>query len=196
MSLSLSILAFMAPEAGLVPLTIISTGLLWQVRSAGGWRGLVQLFLVQMLLTQALYVLLYGPQLWWQASVIVWRLMLALVPGWWLAHRYAPEQTGAVFAKCLPRQWAFVLSAALSMLPYIACEAKEIWQIQRLRGAKVSLKHLRHPRHWREFFQCVLFPLLIALLKLARESADAAHCRHFHSHHQAKHQYWQQDKTR
>ncbi|MGZ0788162.1 CbiQ family ECF transporter T component, partial [Pseudomonas saponiphila] len=106
-------------------------------------------------------------------------IILATIPGWWLCITAAPERIGEVLSAFLPTKWAFVVAASLSLLPYMADEIREIYQIQCLRGARITPKALRNPKNWSELVYCVLFHVLIQLLKLSRQMAVAAQRRHF-----------------
>ncbi|MGL4475237.1 MAG: energy-coupling factor transporter transmembrane component T [Shewanella sp.] len=176
----LSACAFLLPTALLWPLAVIN-GLLvihGLLRRASIW-GLIKLAMVQLGITLSLYLLLYGSSQLTQGALVVARIMLATIPGWWLCITAAPERIGAVLSGFLPTKWAFVVAASLHLLPYMANEIREIYQIQCLRGARITPKALRHPKNWSELVYCVLFPVLIQLLKLSRQMAIAAQTRHF-----------------
>lgn len=176
----LSASAFLAPAAALVPLALVALVLVCHGMYRGGKiGGVLTLAAVQLTMTLSLYLLLHGMAQLSQGVVVVARIILATLPGWWLCVTVAPERIGEVLSGFLPSKWAFVVAASLSLLPYMTSEIKEIYQIQRLRGAKIAPRDLRHPKNWSELVYCVLFPVLIQLLKLSRQMAIAAQCRHF-----------------
>lgn len=184
----LSACAFLLPAAALVPLALVNVILVGHGIYCGGQiSGVLKLAAVQLTMTLSLYLLLHGMAQLFQGVVVVARIILATLPGWWLCVTIAPERIGEVLSGFLPSKWAFVVAASLGLLPYMAAEIKEIYQIQRLRGAKITLRDLRHPKNWSELVYCVLFPVLIQLLKLSRQMAIAAQCRHFGRHQDPTH---------
>ena len=145
----------------------------------GKLMSLIKLFVVQLVLTCALYLLLQQTDRLFEGVIAVCRLLLAAIPGWWLAMSCSPERIAEVLSWFLPTKWAFVIAASLSVLPYIANELHDIYAIQRMRGANLSARALRNPRHWPELVHCIFIPLLIQLLKLAKQMACAAYLRKF-----------------
>lgn len=176
----LSACAFVLPSALLWPLVGVN-GLLviHALRQRGRIDGIIKFGILQLTLTLSGYLLFYGPTQLAQGALVVLRLMLATLPGWWLCITTAPERIGEVLSALLPSKWAFVVTASLRLLPYMAEEIREIYQLQCLRGARITPRALRHPKHWPELAYCVLFPVLIQLLKLSRQIAIAAKARHF-----------------
>ncbi len=192
----LSACAFVLPAALLLPLAglnglLVIHGLL---RHGSIW-GVLKLGLVQLSITLSLYLILYGVEHLAQGAVVVARIILATIPGWWLCLTAAPERIGEVLSAFLPTKWAFVVAASLSLLPYMADEIREIYQIQCLRGARITPKALRNPKNWSELVYCVLFPVLIQLLKLSRQMAVAAQCRHFGLAQRPTHWHSPRDKN-
>ncbi|MGI2258539.1 cobalt ABC transporter permease [Shewanella sp. GXUN23E] len=191
--LLLSGCAFLLPDGALPLLILLNIPLLLQgSRLGAGWRGLLMVFAVQLAVTCGLYWLLYGADSLADAAIVIARLMLALIPGWWLSARFAPEQLGAALGSVLPGKWAFVLAATLSLLPHIQREAAEIYRLQCLRGAPITPRALRNPKNWLELGPCLLFPLLIELMKLSRQQALAARSRQFGCHPHPTH--WPSDE--
>ncbi|BFL86323.1 hypothetical protein LFREDSHE_47730 [Shewanella baltica] len=192
----LSACAFVLPAALLLPLAglnglLVIHGLL---RRGSIW-GVLKLGLVQLSITLSLYLILYGVEHLAQGAVVVARIILATIPGWWLCITAAPERIGEVLSAFLPTKWAFVVAASLSLLPYMADEIREIYQIQCLRGARITPKALRNPKNWSELVYCVLFPVLIQLLKLSRQMAVAAQSRHFGLAQRSTHWHSPRDKN-
>lgn len=176
----LSACAFVLPAYLLLPLAglnglLVIHGLLRR----GSILGVLKLGLVQLSITLSLYLILYGTAHLAQGAIVVARIILATIPGWWLCITIPPERIGEVLSTFLPTKWAFVVAASLSLLPYMADEIREIYHIQCLRGARITPRALRNPRNWAELVYCVLFPVLIQLLKLSRQMAIAAQSRHF-----------------
>ncbi|WOT05355.1 energy-coupling factor transporter transmembrane component T [Shewanella youngdeokensis] len=150
-------------------------------------RILVRLALIQLVTTLTLYYLFHGQGQLLEGAIVVLRVLLAMVPGWWLSNTQSPERLGQVLSWGLPHKWAFVIAASLSLLPFMSRELNEIYQIQCMRGARISPKDLRNPKNWSEFVYCVLFPLLIQLLKLSKQMAMSAKLRHFNERRRPSH---------
>ncbi|MCH1929860.1 energy-coupling factor transporter transmembrane protein EcfT [Shewanella sp. A25] len=161
----------------------------------GSIAGVVKLGVIQLAITLSLYFVLYGGTHLAQGAVVVARIILATIPGWWLCITVAPERIGEVLSSFLPTKWAFVVAASLSLLPYMASEIREIYQIQCLRGARITPKALRNPKNWAELVYCVLFPVLIQLLKLSRQMAIAAQSRHFGQRQRVTHWHSPRDNN-
>ncbi|MCL2915114.1 energy-coupling factor transporter transmembrane protein EcfT [Shewanella corallii] len=185
----MSACAFLLSDSALPLLALANLPMLIQGSRLGSLKGILVVFALQLLMTSLFYLLLYGWQSLPQAALVVFRLLLALIPGWWLSARFAPEQLGSSLARVLPSKWAFVLAATLSLLPHIQREAMEIYRLQCLRGAPITKRALRNPKNWLELGPCLLFPLLIELMKLSRQQALAAKSRHFGTHPKPTH--WQ-----
>ena len=180
LSLLLSSSAFFIPTSQLWLLVLINCGLMVHgLLLKHKITLLLRLAAVQFATTMGLYYLFSGESQLMEAAVVVLRVVLAMLPGWGLSNTQSPERLGEVLSWLLPHKWAFVIAASLSLLPFMSRELKEIYQIQCMRGARISAKALRNPRNWPEFIYCVLLPLLIQLLKLSQQMALAAKLRHF-----------------
>ncbi len=188
LSLLLASCAFFVPSSALWILVSINAGLI-----AHGLvlkkkiTMLLRLAAVQFITTMGLYYLFYGESQLLDGAVVVLRVLLAMLPGWWLSSTQSPERLGEVLSWLLPHKWAFVIAASLSLLPFMSQELKEIYQIQCMRGARITPKALRNPKNWPEFIYCVLLPLLIQLLKLSKQMALSARLRHFGSRDSVTH---------
>ncbi|MFT5789289.1 MAG: energy-coupling factor transport system permease protein [Shewanella sp.] len=180
LSLLLSSSAFLLPSSALWILVAINGGLVAHgLLLKKKISVLLRLAAVQFVTTIGLYYLFHGENQLLEGAVVVLRVLLAMLPGWWLSSTQSPERLGEVLSWGLPHQWAFVIAASLSLLPFMSRELKEIYQIQCMRGARITPKALRNPKNWPEFIYCVLFPLLIQLLKLSKQMAISAKLRHF-----------------
>ncbi|MGL5358698.1 MAG: energy-coupling factor transporter transmembrane component T [Shewanella sp.] len=176
----LSACAFVLPSPWLWPLVVVNALLvLHGLQRRGSLRGILIFSAVQLAFTLTGYLVFYGSGQLAEGAVVVLRLVLATLPGWWLCITAAPERIGEVLSALLPSKWAFVVAASLRLLPYMAAEMREIYQLQCLRGARITPRALRHPKNWPELVYCVLFPVLIELLTLSRQLAIAAKTRHF-----------------
>ncbi|WP_394147996.1 energy-coupling factor transporter transmembrane component T [Shewanella atlantica] len=178
--LLLSSAAFFIPDRHLPGLILCETLLLIHGLYRRGKIGvLVRVFFVQLLITMGLYYLIHGQGQLAQGAMAVLRILLAFIPGWWLSVCCSPERIGEVLTWVLPVKWAFVIAASISLLPFMTFELREIYQIQCMRGARITPKALRDPRNWSELIGCVIFPLLIQLIKLSKQIAVAAQLRYF-----------------
>lgn len=178
--LTLSSSAFFIDQTQLVYLCVVDGVLLLHgCYLRGKLMSLIKLFVVQLLVTCCLYLLMQQSDRMLEGVMAVCRLLLAAIPGWWLAMSCSPERIAEVLNWVMPVKWAFVVAASISLLPFFSREIQEIYAIQRMRGANISAKALRNPRHWPELVHCILVPLLIQLLKLAKQMANAAKLRQF-----------------
>jgi len=149
---------------------------------------LLKLFAIQSFITIGLYFLFYGSERVIEAVFVVIRIILVMLPSWWLASTQNGHQISQVLCLLLSTKWAFVITTSIKILPFITQEARDIYHIQCLRGARITPKALLNPLNWYELVQCVLFPLLIQLLSLSKHIARSANQRHFGS--TAKHTHW------
>ncbi|QYK05407.1 energy-coupling factor transporter transmembrane protein EcfT [Shewanella zhangzhouensis] len=193
-TLGMSMLALMSPPVWLWLPGLAGLAMAIDGSRFASPRPLVLLFVWQWLLTSAIYGLFWGSERLGEAALVALRLLLAFLPPWYLAIRFAPERLGAFFANWLSPRWAFVLSASINALPFVLSEARDIYRLQRLRGARIGAKDLVNPLNWQELVHTVISPLLIELLKLSRRQALAAKSRGFgqsanpsHWPHRGKH---------
>lgn len=189
--LVLSSSAFFTPNTFLPALCVLNFILVLHGLLLKGNIGVIgRVFMVQLIVTMGLYYLLHGQSQLTEGLIVVLRILLAFIPGWWLSVSTAPEKIGQVLTWVLPVKWAFVIGASIGLLPYMTREIREIYQVQCIRGAKITPKALRDPRNWQELMTCVVFPLLIQLLKLSRQMAIAAQLRFYGK--KSKPTHWQE----
>jgi energy-coupling factor transport system permease protein len=188
LALVLSSAAFFIATQYLFGLIICNLGLIIHgVYRRGDFWVIGRVFLAQLVITLSLYYLMHGKEQLLEGATVVLRVLMAFIPGWWLSVTCRPEKIGEVLTWILPAKWAFVIAASLSLLPTMTREVREIYQIQCLRGARITPKALKDPRNWSELIHCVIFPLLIQLLKLSKQTAMAAQLRHFGKHKKTTH---------
>lgn len=162
------------------PVALGLTALTWIVLYAAarlGWRALAQD--VSLVAIQAPLVLLVF--LWRQglaglepALVVSTRFALALLPGLWMQRTTRVADISGTLGRVLPPRLAFVLAMSLRFLPILARDAREIYLLQRLRGARISPRDLASPWRWPEACHCLAVPLLMRTLRLADQVAVAA----------------------
>lgn len=145
-----------------------------------GWRALARDLLLVVL--QAPVVLLVF--LWRQglaglepALIISVRFALALLPGLWLQRTTRLFDLSWTLGRVLPPRLAFVMAVSLRFLPILARDAREIYALQRMRGARMAPRDLFCPWRWPEACHCLAVPLLMRALRLADQIAVAAHQR-------------------
>lgn len=162
------------------PLALGTVALVWVGLYAAarlGWRALAQD--VSLVAIQAPLVLLVF--LWRQgvagvepALIVSARFALALLPGLWLQRTTRMVDVSRALGRVLPPRLAFVLAMSLRFLPIVARDAREIYLLQRLRGARIAARDLLSPLRWPEACHCLAVPLLMRTLRLADQVAVAA----------------------
>ncbi|WP_285164919.1 energy-coupling factor transporter transmembrane component T [Shewanella goraebulensis] len=188
-SIALSSSAFLVPTEQLVYLVLTNLGLLihaWFRKAR--LKPLLKLFVIQSVMTVGLYFLFYGSVRVIEAMIVVLRIILVMLPSWWLASTQTAQHMSQILCLLLPNKWAFVITTSIKLLPFITQEVRDIYHIQCLRGAHIAPKNLVNPFNWAELIRCVLFPLLIQLLSLSKHIAKSAQQRHFDKH--SKHTHW------
>lgn len=162
------------------PLALGATAAIWvglYAVSRLGWRALVRdLFLVilQAPVVVAVFLWRQGPAGLEPALVISARFGLAILPGLWLQRTTRLYDISKGLSRVLPPRLAFVLAVSLRFLPILARDAREIYRLQRLRGARIAPRDLVSPLHWPEACHCLAVPLLMRALRLADQLAVAA----------------------
>ena len=108
------------------------------------------------------------------ALMVSARLSLASLPGFWVQRTTRVIDLAASLRRVLPARLAFVVAMSLRFLPVLARDAREIYLLQRLRGARMGARDLVNPLHWGEACHCLAVPLFIRALSLADQVAVAA----------------------
>lgn len=174
---------FVVPFVYLPWFGLLAIGLILHGYLLGASLKVLLIFgVVQTAFTLTLYLIFHTAADFPSALEALLRLFLAVVPAWWFAVAANPDQTASLLQRLLPYRWAFVVAASFNMLPFMMTELREIYDLQRLRGARISPQQLSNPKHWPEFVRCVLAPLLIQVIKLSQQLALAARSRHFGRH--------------
>jgi energy-coupling factor transport system permease protein len=142
-----------------------------------GWRALRQDVAIVVLhapLVVAVFLWRDGLAGVSRALLVSARLSLASLPGLWVQRTTRVTDLAASLRRVLPARLAFVVAMSLRFLPILARDAREIYLLQRLRGARLGARHLVNPLHWGEACHCLAVPLLIRALHLADQVAVAA----------------------
>lgn len=146
-------------------------------------RRLAKLFTWQSLTIVLLYLLRFR-----SASALLpglqtsWQLFLALVPGIVLLQTTPPAALARTLSRLLPASAAFVLATCLNFLPVLVAEARSIYEVQLLRGARILPRDLLRPRNWPDLIHCLLVPMLVQGITLSEQIALAARARQFDLH--------------
>jgi energy-coupling factor transport system permease protein len=139
-----------------------------------GWKALSQdctLVAWQAPLVFAVYLCRHGWNGFAAALLISARLALFSLPTLWLQRT---TQLNAVFVRLFPERVAFLLAMSLRFVPLLARDARDIYWLQRLRGARLGPRDLMNPMNWREACHCMALPLLIRAFHLTDHAAVAA----------------------
>ncbi|WP_051215774.1 CbiQ family ECF transporter T component [Ferrimonas futtsuensis] len=171
-------LVLLGPPGLLLPMTLL---LLWAiVRCPGGSGALWQLrylALIQGTVIGLLYLLRFGPSGLTAAGLIWGRMMLMLLPGLWFFLSTQSHQVVRGLRGILGSHQALILSTTLSLLPRLTREARELYQLQRLRGHPLAPNQFWHPKAWQALIKLVLLPLLIRMIRLSQQQATALQAR-------------------
>ncbi|MBW1783176.1 MAG: energy-coupling factor transporter transmembrane protein EcfT [Deltaproteobacteria bacterium] len=143
------------------------------------WRD-IRIFLIQMAVIVALYVLKYGlAEGLWPGIRTGAQILFLFLPGAVFLRTTQGSQMMRSLKRIMPERLSFVLFTSLRFVPFFAREFREIAMAQRLRGARIAPRHLWNPVHWKDLFHCLMIPLMVRALKTAREAALSAEARGF-----------------
>ncbi len=153
----------------------------------------VWIFLPQFSFILGLYLLRLGPgwNIFLEALRVSLQIWLAFMPGIVLYHSLSWAQSRRLAYTLLPRQTAFVLCTAVISAPLLVREFQDIYQVQILRGARLTPRDFLLPAGWRDMAQSLLFPAVVQCLKTSSEIAQAAQLRGFPG--QTKGEIWPYD---
>lgn len=149
-----------------------------------GWpvslRQEARMFLCQTAIISVLYAVRFGfPDSIVPALTISLQLFLALYPGLIFVRSTPQSQIVKTLSYIMSNTSAFVLSTSIKFVPLIFGEAREIYEIQVLRGARILPGNLIKPWNWPDFVSCVVVPAIIRCLVMADEIAVSAQARKF-----------------
>ncbi|HKK32833.1 MAG TPA: energy-coupling factor transporter transmembrane component T [Desulfomicrobiaceae bacterium] len=178
-------LTILAVGARTLPLLLALTGLELLTALAAGVRlGSLRreliYFTTQTTVITGLYCFQIGiPEGLWPGLRTSWQIALAFFPGLLLPRLVPQSEMTGILGKILPYRTAFVLAMSLRFLPMLGQEAREIYEAQVLRGARILPKDLLNPKNWPDLVHCLAVPLIIQGLKAADQVALAARAREF-----------------
>ncbi|ACV68762.1 energy-coupling factor transporter transmembrane component T family protein [Desulfohalobium retbaense] len=135
----------------------------------------------QFVLIVGLYILRLGPSpgVISEGARVALQIWLAFLPGIVLYHSLSWAQARRLAHLLLPQQTAFALCTAVTFVPMLLRECREIYRVQLLRGARLRPKDMLSPAGWRDLAHSLLFPTVFQCLKTAHELALAARLRGF-----------------
>lgn len=108
------------------------------------------------------------------AAMVSAKLAVASLSLLWVQRTTRFTDVSGVLSRWLPPRVAFVIAVSLHFLPMLARDAREIYGLQRLRGARIEPRDLVNPLRWAEACHCIAVPLLIRSLRLSDQVAVAA----------------------
>lgn len=146
------------------------------------WRRLVLVFIWQVVLVMALYLLRYGVQSLPDGALVAWRLVLLVLPGVLLMKTTHHGEMARLLVRFLPARVGFVLSTCVFFFPTLWGVTVQTYESQVLRGARILPRELVNPANWGTLVRVICLPAIVSSLVLARDVALAAHCRWYGLH--------------
>lgn len=146
------------------------------------WRRLALVFLWQVVLVLALYLLRYGPERLPDGAMVAFRLVLLVLPGVLLMKTTHHGEMARLLVRILPARMGFVLSTCVFFFPTLWGVTVQTYESQVLRGARILPRELVNPLNWATLVRVICLPAVVTSLALARDIALAAHCRWYGLH--------------
>ncbi len=137
------------------------------------WHDLRWL-LLQSLLIVGLTIGLRGPEALTAGLRTALQIVLVFLPVALVVRTTGTEAVLDGLCRFMPERLAFALGATLRFLPFFVRETGELVEMQRLRGARLSVSQLWRPRAWLDWLSCIAVPMTIRAIEVAGEAADAA----------------------
>jgi len=158
--------AFTLPVAGLpVIAAFLIVAILRQPDGRTHLRRLVPVLMIQLVIVGAVYGLRDGVESWPTVLTICGRLALAVLPGIWFFTTTPSNATVAALRSWVSPRMALLISLSLAQLPRVLQSARRIYNVQRLRGARIRPGDFWRPTAWRDLALTVLVPLLVQLVR-------------------------------
>ena len=136
-------------------------------------------FLFQTALIVTLYLIRYGLQGVFPGLKVSWQIFLAFLPGIILMSCVSKTRMINALSRIMPVRLAFVFSVSLNFIPLMISEFRSMYEVQVLRGARITPKELICPWNWPDLVICLLVPVIVKTLAVSREIAMAAQIRNF-----------------
>jgi energy-coupling factor transport system permease protein len=141
------------------------------------WMRLSLVFVWQVVLVLALYLLRYGWESLPDGALVAFRLVLLVLPGVLLMRSTHHGDMARLLVRVLPAKMAFVLSTCVFFFPTLWGVTVQTYESQILRGARILPRELVNPANWGTMVRVICLPAVMTSLALARDIALAAHCR-------------------
>lgn len=146
------------------------------------WKRLALVFVWQVVLVMALYLLRYGTQSLPDGALVAGRLVLLVLPGVLLMRTTHHGEMARLLVRVLPARMGFVLSTCVFFFPTLWSVTVQTYESQVLRGARILPRELVNPLNWGTLVRVICLPAIVSSLALARDVALAAHCRWYGLH--------------
>ncbi|WP_169308332.1 energy-coupling factor transporter transmembrane component T [Ferrimonas aestuarii] len=176
----LSVAALVIPLEALLILAAMN---LWAIhRQPNAQRIHYQLFrvmLIQTLMIGLVYLLRFGFERLPDALELSLRMLVMILPGLWYFLSTPSHRTLNALRGVVSDRQALVLSTSLSLMPKLINETKQLYQLQRIRGAAIAPKDMWRFKAWKTLTQQVCLPALIRLIQLTQQQALALKARGF-----------------
>lgn len=145
-------------------------------KKARRWIGW---FFWQSVVIVGLYALRWGADGLLPGLRVSCQILLAFVPFQLAMFAVPHSQMVRHLGRVMPDRSAFVLATSLRFVPVLKKEFMAIYQVQRLRGAKIAPADLVDLRNWPDLLHCLFVPFVVQAFKLAEGVATAARIRYF-----------------
>ena len=146
------------------------------------WRRLVLVFIWQVVLIMALYLLRYGVQRLPDGALVAYRLILLVLPGVLLMKTTHHGDMARLLVLILPAKVGFVLSTCVFFFPTLWSVTVQTYESQVLRGARILPRELINPVNMGTLVRVICLPAIVTSLALAKDIALAANCRWYGLH--------------
>lgn len=146
------------------------------------WKRLALVFVWQVVLVLALYLLRYGMERLPDGALVAFRLVLLVLPGVLLMRTTHHGEMARLLVRILPAKMGFVLSTCVFFFPTLWGVTVQTYESQVLRGARILPRELINPANWGTLVRVICLPAVMTSLALARDIALAAHCRWYGLH--------------
>ncbi len=186
----LSALAFFARDVPLLTaLTLIDGALFVLMKGKLVYFGKeIRFFGIQAMVITGLYIFRFGVAEGIPPGLkISWQLILVFLPGMIMMKTIPQHIIVNALERVIPYRMAFAISTSLRFIPLLIREAKTIYEVQLLRGAKILPRDVLKPRHWPDVIHCLVVPVIVQGLVIAGEISRAATARGFGTAHHRTH---------
>jgi energy-coupling factor transport system permease protein len=146
------------------------------------WKRIGLVFIWQVVLVMALYLLRYGTERLPDGALVAYRLVLLVLPGVLLMKTTHHGDMARLLVRFLPARVGFVLSTCVFFFPTLWNVTVQTYESQVLRGARILPRELINPVNMITLVRVICLPAIVSSLALAKDIALAAHCRWYGLH--------------